>query len=314
MNGHSKEQCYKLVGYPPHYKISKKIEEKTNEQQSGGNQQQGVKQQTIGNYQQTGHTIQQQFFTKSAEGNHMLTTEQYSQLLKLLGSVNVVAHKVNMVGNLVNSCSWTVDSSASAHITTDFTFPIKDGSRNQNIILPNNATLPVSSSSSIPLTENIEFVIVLQVPNSKFNILSVSQLTKNINCFTTFSPKDVVIQDLSSKRKIGEGREREELYIFEPNKKTCLLVSHISNSESWPHQLGYPSSARLMILENFLSCKVDDKFHCSICQLAKKSRIPFPISTSLSKEPFDLLLVDMWGPYKIESKNRAFYFLTIVYD
>ncbi|XP_039067901.1 uncharacterized protein LOC120213937 [Hibiscus syriacus] len=53
---------------------------------------------------------------------------------------------------------------------------------------------------------------------------------------------------------------------------------------------------------------------CSVCPLAKQSRLPFPISSSRSPKPFDLIHVDLWGPYRISTHSGYRSFLTIVDD
>ena len=55
--------------------------------------------------------------------------------------------------------------------------------------------------SSIPLT------FVLYVPNSPFNLISISKLTRYLNCLITFYDNFVTLQDRSTRRTIGIGRE-----------------------------------------------------------------------------------------------------------
>lgn len=54
--------------------------------------------------------------------------------------------------------------------------------------------------------------------------------------------------------------------------------------------------------------------HCNVCPCAKQTRIPFPISTSKSFACFDLLHMDLWGPYKTPTYDGCKYFLIIVDD
>jgi hypothetical protein len=48
--------------------------------------------------------------------------------------------------------------------------------------------------------------------------------------------------------------------------------------------------------------------------MAKQHRLPFPVSTTESQCPFDLIHVDIWGPFSIKSINGSQFFLTIVDD
>ncbi|XP_021862985.2 uncharacterized protein [Spinacia oleracea] len=53
---------------------------------------------------------------------------------------------------------------------------------------------------------------------------------------------------------------------------------------------------------------------CQICPLAKQTRFPFSVSSIKSVQPFDLLHVDVWGPYSVHDSSRCNQFLTIVDD
>lgn len=53
---------------------------------------------------------------------------------------------------------------------------------------------------------------------------------------------------------------------------------------------------------------------CDICLRAKKTRLPFPISTSTSCQLFDLVHCDLWDPYNTFTHGRCHHFLTVVED
>ena len=53
---------------------------------------------------------------------------------------------------------------------------------------------------------------------------------------------------------------------------------------------------------------------CEVCPLARQTRLPFRHSTSKSICNFQLLHIDVWGPYKTEKFDGMRYFLTIVDD
>lgn len=53
---------------------------------------------------------------------------------------------------------------------------------------------------------------------------------------------------------------------------------------------------------------------CDTCNLAKFHRQPFPLSVSHSAHAFDLLHMDLWGPYCVPNLSGEKYFFTIVDD
>ncbi|RVW72973.1 Retrovirus-related Pol polyprotein from transposon RE1 [Vitis vinifera] len=59
---------------------------------------------------------------------------------------------------------------------------------------------------SLPLTS------VLYTPECPFNLISISKITRTLNCSITFSDKFVTLQDRSTGKTIGIGRESQGLY------------------------------------------------------------------------------------------------------
>ncbi|GKB42908.1 putative RNA-directed DNA polymerase [Tanacetum coccineum] len=53
---------------------------------------------------------------------------------------------------------------------------------------------------------------------------------------------------------------------------------------------------------------------CEICQRAKQTREPFPLSDHKSKTLGELVHLDLWGPYRVHSREGYIFFLTIVDD
>ena len=62
----------------------------------------------------------------------------------------------------------------------------------------------IGSVSPLPF---IPLIYVLYFPDSPFNMLSISKLTRDLNCSITFSDNSVTLQDWSTGRTIGIGRE-----------------------------------------------------------------------------------------------------------
>nr|GMD42616.1 putative late blight resistance protein homolog R1B-17 [Ipomoea batatas] len=71
-----------------------------------------------------------------------------------------------------------------------------------------------------------------------------------------------------------------------------------------------------LICYNRRSVVTADSKHltCDVCHYAKQKRSSFPISLTCSKHIFDLVHLDIWGPFPVCSLRNEFYFLTIVDD
>lgn len=81
-------------------------------------------------------------------------------------------------------------------------------------------------------------------------------------------------------------------------------------------RLGHPSFQVLRKIKSLSPViKSNNLTHnCSICPLAKQHTLPFPVSSSHAHHLFDLVHMDVWGPYKHPTHNQCKYFLTIVDD
>ena len=83
----------------------------------------------------------------------------------------------------------------------------------------------------------------------------------------------------------------------------------------WHSRLGHPSDVKVHSLSNTLPflqncCNKP----CIVCPLAKQKRIHFPFNNNKCAYPFDLVHMDVWGPFSVLTSNGHKYFLTIVDD
>ena len=60
-----------------------------------------------------------------------------------------------------------------------------------------------------------------------------------------------------------------------------------------------------------ISCK---DFYCSICHLAKQKHLSFVSNNNLTFAAFDLIHIDIWGPFKIVTFDGFKYFITVIDD
>lgn len=180
--------------------------------------------------------------------------------------------------------------------------------------IPNGETVPVKNVGTMQLPNGLKIDGVLNIPNFECNLLSVSKLTREFNCALTFFPGFCTMQDLHSRKLIGMGKQAGGLYIMESMREEGKAMSVKVDSTVWHQRLGHASFTKLQKL-NFLSnLSRDDCSDCDSCLRAKHTRLPFPISSIITKSCFELLHCDLWGPYKTSSFSGAHYFLSIVDD
>jgi len=124
------------------------------------------------------------------------------------------------------------------------------------------------------------------------------------------------------------GRESNGLYFLPAPKQIKESTTHSQSHNAqdntnsanssvllWHQRLGHTSSSVLAHVIPFSSkhslVEIQD---CTICPLAKQHRLPFPHSTSVSSSPFQLLHIDVWGPFKFPTYDGNRFFVTIVDD
>ena len=117
------------------------------------------------------------------------------------------------------------------------------------------------------------------------------------------------------------GREQHGLYLLkEHNVNGNSITSHslvarkLPNSELWHRRMGHvplPVLKKFPSISNSCSSALEQ---CDICPMARQTRIPFKHSLTTSVTYFELIHMDVWGPYKITIYNGMNYFLTLVDD
>jgi hypothetical protein len=145
----------------------------------------------------------------SRSGSYDALITQLSELVQLLRvalsspSVATFADSGNVAGVAHSSPFWVIDSGANKHISGILSLfsdllPIKD-----HIVLADGSSRLVLGKGVLHPTSSLSLPSSLFVPDSPFNLLSVSQLTKALQCSITFDPTSCVFQDLKTKEMIG---------------------------------------------------------------------------------------------------------------
>lgn len=53
---------------------------------------------------------------------------------------------------------------------------------------------------------------------------------------------------------------------------------------------------------------------CVTCPMSKFSKLPYELSDSHATAPFELIHLDTWGPYRVQTRGKYKYFITVVDD
>ncbi|RVW27868.1 hypothetical protein CK203_084964 [Vitis vinifera] len=127
-------------------------------------------------------------------------------------SIASVAQPGNASACLTHTSSlgpWILDSGASDHLSgnKDLFSSITTTSDLPTVTLANGSqTVAKGIGLALPLP-SLPLTSVLYTPECPFNLISISKITRTLNCSITFSDKFVTLQDRSTGKTIGIGRE-----------------------------------------------------------------------------------------------------------
>ena len=225
--------------------------------------------------------------------------------------------------NITALNAWVIDSGATNHICHQkSSFLSFKSLPDTSVSLPNGVMVDIVGIGSIELGSDLRLSDVLYIPQFKFNLLSVSCLTKRLHCRLWFDESSCGIQDPTRELMIGMGREVANLYFLDieslssPGISSPIIVASVSSLDTWHKRLGHPSMSKLQAMQNILDFPKHSKpdIHCKVCHLSKQKHLPFTSQNNLSGNPFDLLHIDTWGPFSVPTHDGFRYFLTIVDD
>ncbi|GKB38252.1 ribonuclease H-like domain-containing protein, partial [Tanacetum coccineum] len=95
----------------------------------------------------------------------------------------------------------------------------------------------------------------------------------------------------------------------------CVSLLSVNKLIKDNRMLGHPSNQVVDVLRHDLNFTKDSQVSsCDICHKAKQTRESLPFSDHQTIIIGEIVHLDLWGPYKVISKDGFGYFLTIVDD
>ena len=178
----------------------------------------------------------------------------------------------------------------------------------KSIQVANGTPMSILGVGNVSLSPRLLMSFVLLVPSLSNGLLSVSKITKHLNCFVTFNSTHHVFHDNLMKMTIDIDKEREGFYSLERARKLQFefdLVFQVARKRSdreniilWHCQLGH----RLFYYLKYLFPQLFRKFsifslRCEQCIYAKNHSVPFKISLNKSLILFIHVFTNIWGPF-----------------
>lgn len=190
--------------------------------------------------------------------------------------------------------------------------------------LPTGATALVTHFGDVNLENGLKLLNVLYVPVFAHNLLSINKLSRDNDCYAVFSPSECTIVDAQTHVILSKGSVNNGLYHLSPsaansgnNRQQSFAVLKSASTDDytlWHSRLGHAPVSKLKFMDCVRSCTLNADKVCLTCPMAKFTRLPFSLSESHAAAPFDLVHTDIWGPYRVCTRQKFKYFLTIVDD
>ncbi|GJV45376.1 ribonuclease H-like domain-containing protein [Tanacetum coccineum] len=186
---------------------------------------------------------------------------------------------------------------------------------------PNGTQALITKIGDLKINNDITLYDVLIVLEYTVSLLSIHKHARDSKLFVGFDESKCYIQDLRANKTVGIDNQCNGLYLFDIDY-ACKIVSNSSIASCyvskilWHQRLGHPVDQVLHVLKTALN--LDGHYtsdHLSdTCNKAKQTTEPFLFSDHKSTKIGQLVHLDVWGPYKVVSRDGFRYFLTIVDD
>ncbi|GKD12981.1 hypothetical protein Tco_1197388, partial [Tanacetum coccineum] len=115
--------------------------------------------------------------------------------------LEILPKQRSLAGNIDKEGKWIFDSGTTEHITHNDSLLKNKRKRGyeQPVTIPNGEAVPVEGRGECALPSGAIIKDVLRVPKFKCNLLSVSRLSKELQCAVTFFLEFCIMQDLYSR-------------------------------------------------------------------------------------------------------------------
>ncbi|KAL2247193.1 UNVERIFIED_CONTAM: Retrovirus-related Pol polyprotein from transposon RE1 [Sesamum indicum] len=323
--GHAKDTCFKIHGIPDWYKeLVDKRKKGTVEGRAYMAEERGVTTEATTSSTSLISELLEALKLIQSKGTSDPVKVHFAQLDESAG----MASSTTLTEHI--SSSWIVDTGATRHWCGDISLlNFLTPTHSPSVIhLPNGTTITATHIGTAQLSHNFSLEQVLHIPSFQHNLLSVSQLCNSLPVRFSFTNSLCLLQDLKTEEVLAIGKRIGKLYYLDSHSFTSAVQSSHLNiaSESlqfssdndtytlWHKRLSHPSENVLTHISSLhFNTNVKTSI-CHVCPLAKQVRKNFSLSESISVSPFDLVHVDIWGPYKQSSISGCHYVLTLVDD
>jgi hypothetical protein len=216
--------------------------------------------------------------------------------------------------------AWLLDSAATDHMTFDATdFSTRSTPRRTCVENANGVVSPVTEAGTVSLSPSLQLSHTLLIPSLSHKLLSVGQVTEELNCVVLIYSHFCLLQDILTNEIIGRGTKRGGLYYVDDVSTGHVFHVRSDGREQqiqlWHRRLGHPNFSYLKhVFPELFSDMVVSELKCPTCIVAKSHRTSYLPSLNKSIALFALVHSDVWGPSPISIVSGICWFVIFVDD
>ena len=216
---------------------------------------------------------------------------------------------------------WILDSGCTDHMTGNLNllWDIQPYPKNSGVQIAYGTLAPIQGVGKVKVSPSMTLFPVLFVPKLNCNLMSVSQLTRDLKCEVVFGDGICEFQDSTLGKMIGRADLVEGLYVLKgaASSYKAALSSQISSTDDkvllWHSRLGHPSFGYLeRLFPSLFTNKRSIQYTCEVCQYAKHTRSVYSQVPYTATALFSIIHSDIWGPCRVTALSGARWFITMI--
>ncbi|GJY30798.1 ribonuclease H-like domain-containing protein [Tanacetum coccineum] len=196
------------------------------------------------------------------------------------------------------NANWNMDTGASSHLNSNATnlSTLFNSCMYPSVLVGDGKSIPVTNTSHSTLPtpyRPLHLNNVLITPNIVKNLISVRQFIRDNKCTIEFDEFGFSVKDYSTRQILLQCDSTGDLY---PVTSLSYPQAFLVGQQTWHQRLGHSGSEvlRHLVSNNLISCnKTKSTVLCHACQLGKHVRLPFSLSETVGKSPFDIIHLDL---------------------
>ncbi|XP_074306538.1 uncharacterized protein LOC141641789 [Silene latifolia] len=269
----------------------------------------------------------------------VISDQAHPDVTPLQSSVHFagMANSSTSFNSVANNFDWIIDTGATDHMTSNLALlsNVKVLAKPVYVSLPDGTVKVVHKSGTTRLNDQITLINVLLMPDFNQKLLSVGKLITTTGLTAIFLQNECLFQVPTNRQVVAKAKRYGDLYKLKMAENKVPLNCSLANCNSLVNQtsdvssnvkdlanknvilfhqrLGHSSVDKLYHVHVPNMNKIKD-FFCESCILAKHHVQVFPRSKSYAANCFDLVHMDVWGPYRVPTLSGARSFLTVLDD